>query len=323
MTETAVEVRHVTNSELQTFKECRRKWFLGYHKRLTKKIERSAGPLKLGSRVHECLAEYYTGSDPVAFHAKCIERDRALLAEDILPEELKLFESEAVLGQLMLEGYLEWLQETGADQGLTAISAETKLSSPLGVTDGQGRPVHLLGKLDLKVRREMDGAVLVLDHKTSQSFRAVYETLVIQEQFLTYQLLERLRITEDPESTSPPATGSIVSVLRKVKRSASAKPPFYGREEVHHSDAELRNFYYRLHAEVAQILSVEAALAAGGDHRFVCYPSPSRDCTWKCSFFAACHMFEDGSDVERFLQDHYTEYNPLDRYEEPKDDETE
>ena len=324
MNDPSSAVRFVTNSELQAFKACRRKWYLGNHLALSPKVERHVGPLRLGSRVHEALAVHYDGGDAVAAHTVFIARDRALLTPDLLEDELKQFESESDLGRIMLQGYLEWLGETGADQGLTVVATETKLSAPLdgyALLDGFGRPIHLLGKLDLRVRREMDGAVLFLDHKTTKSFADVFGTMVLNEQFLTYQLLERLDLLARQDD-SPPATGSLVNVLRKVKRTASAKPPFYAREEVHHADVELRNFWHRVHAEVADLLAAEAALAAGTDHRRVCYPRPSRDCTWSCDFVAVCHMFEDGSDADRFLAERFVAYDPLARYaDDPTDPE--
>lgn len=311
-----MNIRHVTNSELQTFKSCRRHWYLGYHLALTPVVERQVGPLRLGSRVHEALAVHYAGGDCLAAHDAFALRDRGLLAEDLLEDELKQFESEVVLGRRMLEGYVDWLAETGADHGLEVVAVETKVSAPLdgdALHDGLGRPVHLLGKLDLRVRREMDGAVLFLDHKTAQSLGDVLKTAVINEQFLTYQLLERLDLVAHPTG-APPSTGSLINVLRKVKRTASAKPPFYHREEVSHNDVELRNFWHRVHATVADILRAEADLAAGVDHRRACYPRPSRDCTWLCPFFSVCHMLDDGSDAERFLSDRFRVYDPLDRY---------
>lgn len=310
-------VRFITNSEMQAFKSCRRRWYLGYHLRLTPVVERQVGPLRLGSRVHEALAVHYSGGDALAAHAAFVLRDEALLTEDLLEEERKQFASECDLGRLMLEGYLEWLDETGADHGLTVLAAETKVSAPISadLVDGDGRPVHLLGKLDLRVEREMDGARLFLDHKTTRSFADVFGTAVLNEQFLTYQLLERLDLAETNVSR-PPATGSLINVLRKVKRTASAKPPFYAREEVHHSDVELRNFWWRVHATVADVLAAEARLAAGDDHRKVCYPRPSRDCSWMCEFRDLCPMLDDGSDFERFIADRFRTHDPLARYDE-------
>lgn len=308
-------VRHFTNSELQTFKHCRRQWYLGHHLRLSPRVERQVGPLRLGSRVHEALAVHYQGGDCVAAHAGFVQRDHLLLAPDLLEEEAKQFESEALLGELMLEGYLEWLAETGADQGLEVVAAETKIDAPLLTTEA-GVQVRLLGKLDLRVRREMDGAVLFLDHKTTKSFKDVFDHVVLNEQFLTYQLLERLHGVATSSTSTQVATGSLVNVLRKVKRTASSKPPYYAREEVHHSDVELRHFWTRVHAEVADVLATEARLAAGVDHRAACYPRPSRDCSWRCEFVHACHLFEDGSDVDRFLADKFVPYDPLARYAE-------
>ena len=60
------EVVSVSNSELATFKECRRKWWLNYYRGLTPKNVPMHGPLALGTRIHYALEMYYTDhSDPI------------------------------------------------------------------------------------------------------------------------------------------------------------------------------------------------------------------------------------------------------------------
>jgi hypothetical protein len=309
----AMPVRFVTNSEIQTFKDCRRRWYLSYVRSLTPIRQRADGPLPLGNRVHGGLEGMYAeGADPVAIYDRLTAAAEAKLDPDL--DDVKKFQKEAKLGHVMLKGYLDWLSETASDHGLEVVGVEQSLSAPLQRQDSQGREVHLLGKLDLRVRRRLDGAVLFLDHKTAISFARVFETLAIQEQFKQYMLLERLHLRATGEDR-PPATGALVNVLRKVGRTAAAKPPFYAREEVTHNDHELRDFWYRVHAEVADMVACEARLDAGEDHRYVCYPRPSTDCTWRCPFFKVCGMFDDGlSDVEAALADMYEVHDPLLRY---------
>lgn len=309
MTETPV--RFVTNSEKQTFQDCRRRWYLAYHRGLAPRKEREHGPLPLGTRVHAGLEALYLGEDPIEVYEAYASVSRERLDPEF--DDVKKFESEVELGRIMLAGYLDWLAEEGADDGLEVIAPEESVAASLDRVDGDDRPVHLLGKLDLRVRRELDGAVLFMDHKTAQSFARVFETLAINEQFLTYQLLDRLNLIQ-AGSDSPPATGSLVNVLRKVKRTATAKPPFYRREEIHHGDVELRNFWRRIHSVVTDMLQVEARLAAGEDHLTACPPRQSVDCTWRCAFHKVCHLFDDGSHAEEALEAHYVPRDPLLRY---------
>jgi len=128
-----------------------------------------------------------------------------------------------------------------------------------------------------------------------------------------YQLLEELNAPEGQH-----VAGALYNMMRRVKRTGSARPPFYQRVEVHHGVRDLTNFKTRLRGESRTIMDVEDELRAGRDHLEVCYPSPSDRCLWGCEFSAVCPMFDDGSRAEDFITDHYVTTNPLARY----DDET-
>ena len=316
-----MEPRHVTNSELQTFKDCRRKWWLSNVLKLSPKRKTTTGPLPLGTRVHGALETIYDDAaiGPVERYAVLAREDQALWEKQyeelgVAPseQERKDFASQIELGLIMVQGYVDWLAEEGADAVFEVVAAEQKVDVHFGVI--RGREVRLLGKMDVRVRRLIDGACLFIDHKTCASIDAWLSTARINEQFLHYQLLERLYALENGEVAM--TSGSMVNLLRKVKRTATAKPPFYHREEVHHSDVELRNFWLRLSGEIADVIDVEDQLAAGVNHHVVAYPRPSRDCTWKCEFRQLCPMFDDGSDSERFIADYFERYDPLSRYDD-------
>jgi hypothetical protein len=125
-----------------------------------------------------------------------------------------------------------------------------------------------------------------------------------------YQLLERM--TQPKEQH---VTGGVYNMLRKVKRSAAAKPPFYMREMIHHNDHELRNFWLRLYGTLSSMVEIEERLNNGEDHRIVAYPSPMSTCAWDCDFRAVCPMFDDGSHAEGVIESAYRVHDPYARYE--------
>lgn len=298
------EVYTLSNSEIQTFKDCRRKWWLSYYRRLKPKQQKFTGPLALGSRIHEALDQYYTnGTDLLEVHAKLIEADRQLLAEDMRdPSEL---DNEADLGRIMLEGYLQWMDEEGIDNELEMISTEEILSMPM--FDGS---VVLQGKIDMRVRRKADGVRMFRDFKTvGGSFSDFMSTAHMNEQILTYMLLEQANNPEGERSE-----GGLFTLIKKVKRTANAKPPFYEQFEVRHNIFSLRSFWNRLHATVGDLMKVKQTLDEGAHHSQVAYPRPSRDCTWKCPFFAICPMFDDGSAVEDAIQNQFDTGDPYAYY---------
>jgi hypothetical protein len=309
----------VSNSELRAFKRCRRKWWLSYYRRLRLRRE-GVGPLSLGNMVHKPLEAYYSqpARDPEAFdwRAPLAEYVEARLADPNLPDHLhEGMLQDYELAKIMLGGYFEWLVEEGADSELAEFTAEQEVEAYLGEVDGTA--VWLIGKLDVQARRASDGALTFVDHKSCQTLSDLPKTGPLDEQLKTYGLLQRLKAQADGTvGREEFANGGVWNMLRKVKRTARANPPFYGRAGVTHNDEVYRNFYKRVWGEVRDILAVRRSLDAGGDHQDLAYPNPTRDCTWDCPFFMVCAQFDDGSDVEFVLSTEYVEHDPYERYTE-------
>jgi RecB family exonuclease len=294
----------ISNSEIQTYKDCKRRWWLSYYRRLQPKQKSFTGALALGSRVHEALDMYYSKQIPLQeAHAQLVEQDKILLENE--GRDTFDLDSEAELGRIMLEGYLQWVEENGIDAELEMISTEEIIEMPL--FDGK---VILQGKIDMRVRRKADGVRMFRDFKTvGGSFTDFTAMAHMNEQILTYMLLETAQNKEGERSE-----GGLFTMLKKVKRSANARPPFYEQMEVRHNVFALRSFWQRIHGTLTDMLATRKALDDGTDHRFAAYPSPSRDCKWKCSFFSICPMFDDGSAAEAALEDAFEVSNPYAYY---------
>jgi len=305
MTELRPPIR-ISNSEIQTFKDCRRRWWFSYYRRLKPKQQEFTGALALGSRIHEAMDRYYSSDmelDLLEIHSELVAADRKILMDAY--RDTSDLESEAELGHIMLAGYLEWVEDEGIDVELERISNEEIISMPM--FDGR---VELQGKLDMRVRRKSDGARMFRDFKTvGGSFTEFGSTAHMNEQILTYMVLEAAQNKEGERSD-----GGIFTMLKKVKRTANAKPPFYQQIEVRHNIYALRNFWKRLTGAVGDMLNVRDQLDAGADHQLVAYPKPSRDCKWKCQFFSVCPLMDDGSAAEAAIEDSFAVGNPYDYY---------
>lgn len=432
----------VTQSELKTYKRCKRQWWLSYYRRLGLRAVDVAGPSAVGTKVHNALERYYAyGEDPLVQVDFLVEQDVVAY-----PEMETAIREDGSLCRIMLEGYLEWLAETGIDSDLEVLSTEETLE--VFFAEIHGQYVTLLGKLDMRVRRRSDNARLFLDHKTVPDLTTPTKTLHLDEQMFHYMLLERLSLAEkqakgtvyvpsaahlsgngpgtqstasmavpamreanpsDGYMVGPPqgrgsheqhasqsagdalrvpfqsaqqgedghvqsgaspenqrsseeagpinagvvggieveelrsaqeavglvhpgaarshrsehqpssdpfewVDGGLYNMLRKVKRTARAKPPFFAREEVRHNVHELRSYWKRVYGMVSDIITTKMVLDTGGDPLVACYPTPRKDCSWDCDFFAVCGMFDDGSDVEPLLADIFTEIDPHQRY---------
>jgi hypothetical protein len=301
-------VVRLSNSELQTFKDCRRKWWLAYYRRLQPKFRDKTGALAFGSRIHAALDDHYANGTPLLeAHSKLVIADKEILLAEFL--DVSNLEAEAEMGRIMLEGYEEWVSEEGIDAELEMISTEETIIAPL--FNGE---VELQGKLDMRVRRKVDGVRMFRDFKTVGGSLADFGNLAhMNEQVMTYMLLEATKADEEHRSD-----GGLFTLLKKVKRTATARPPFYDQVEVHHNVFTMRSFWNRIHGTIADLMNVRRALDTGSDHSFVAYPTPSRDCKWKCQFFAICPMFDDGSAAEQALSDSYEEADPYAYYETDK-----
>lgn len=295
----------LSNSEIQTFKDCRRKWWLSYYRRMQPKQRDFTGALALGTRVHAALDEYYAQGVPLLVaHSELVSKDRLALEAEM--RDITNLDSEAELGRIMLEGYLQWVEENGIDAELDIVSTEEKIIVPLFNGD-----VELQGKLDMRVRRKIDGVRMFRDFKTVGGSLSEFANLApMNEQVLTYMLLEQMKQGEENRSE-----GGIFTMLKKVKRTARAVPPFYEQIEVRHNIFTLRSFWDRIHGVIADLMRVRKALDDGESHSLVAYPSPSRDCKWKCQFFSICTMFDDGSSAEQALTEMFEESDPYAYYE--------
>ena len=298
----------LSNSELQTFKDCRRRWWLSYYRRLKPRSQDMTGALAFGTRIHAALDAHYAHGVPLLkAHSDLVETDKSLLLQDF--RDIGTLETEAEMGRIMLEGYEQWVAEEGIDAELEMISTEETIIAPLF-----GGEVELQGKLDMRVRRKADGVRMFRDFKTVGGSLSEFSSMAhMNEQVMTYMLLESTKIDESERSD-----GGIFTLLKKVRRTASAKPPLYEHVEVRHNVFTMRSFWNRIHGTISDLMRVRTALDSGQDPAYYAYPKSSRDCKWKCSFFAICPMFDDGSAVEQAISEMYEESDPYAYYETDK-----
>lgn len=307
--------RIISNSEIQAFKRCRRKWWLGHHRALGPVIEQRTGPLALGDRVHQAMVQLYTDGSWRQLLDQLYDKDVQTEAAMTDPEEHKKLTNDHELAVLMLAGYEQWLEEEGVDADLEILQTECKLEMPLVTPLGQ---VRVAGKLDQRGIRRSDGARAFRDFKTVAEFTTPAKTVDRDEQMTTYMVLEHALQGVDPDA--PRFDAALYTMLRKVKRTAAAKPPFYKQLEVRHGLVELRVVYRRLQEEVNEILRLEQRLNAGEDPVVVAYPSPKSTCSWDCEFFTVCPMFDRNEDPETYIADFFHHVDPYQRYLEERAD---
>lgn len=314
-------MKKISNSELQTWKECKRHWWLRYYHRLRQKKD-GIGALSIGNMVHHVLEVYYTDDhrDPETFWET---RGVAILAAYVqerqndprLPVDLHAsMLDDFELAKIMLKGYFEDLVAEGFDSEFRITSAEEEVEVFLGKILGDD--VWLIAKLDAEIEMKSTGQRAFMDHKSVQALADLPKQIGRNEQLRMYGLLQRMKAMAEGNGQQIFANGGVLNMLRKVKRSSRANPPFYGRAGVTHNDDVYRNFHARVFGEVFNLLTDKARLDAGMNHHQVVYPTPSRDCDWKCPFASVCTMFDDGSDVDVVIAERFEQHDPYERYTE-------
>lgn len=310
--------RRVSNSEVQTFKRCRRKWWLTYVRGLRSTYESPFGARATGTRGHAALAAYYRPDGEERMSPRdaleviiSTERDQLLALPDVTDEVMAKFNRDVELERVIIEGYVEWLSTTGADAEYVVIGSERYLEAELPEVPN----TRIIARLDARVVRRYDNARLFIDHKFVASIPGAVRLLPLNEQMQWYVLLEELQ--SDRDSTQR-VGGALYNMLRRCKRSATAKPPFYQRVEVHHSPVNIASFRRRLVGTLVDMQLRRDELTSGErSHQDVVYPTPTRDCLWDCPFLKICTMFDDGSRVEDAILDHYVVGDPYSYYRNP------
>jgi hypothetical protein len=318
---------YITNSALQTWSDCRRRWWLEHYKKLSAGPRSVTGAASLGTRVHQALAVKYVPDgedegDVFGELAWTVADDRRYLESiNASAPKFKELEAEHDFAKIIIEGYLEWLEETGADRDFQVMSSEKGLIVHPGFPGLDD--VRLLSKEDTRLFRNIDNAVLFIDHKTVQSFDQMTGWAHMNRQMIHYGLVEFLLLAEQQHQTIGTVDereirrtdGAILNMLRKVKRTATSKPPYYHRHQIRYNIETLRNYWRQIFGTIREIIEVSAKLDAGAEHHDVCPPRPTQDCSWKCQFFTQCAMFDDGSDTDRMIQEVFVTVDPLKRYD--------
>jgi hypothetical protein len=285
---------HLSYSQLKTFKQCRRKWWLSSLRGLYKINDDKFGPLQLGTKIHKALELHYVeGTDPVTFLKDTYTEEDTQIEWQDAGMRAEFFK-EMYLAVKMIEGFMEWKEVEGIDAGMTLVSAEQHVEYFI---EDYNAVIH--GYLDQIWHRDADGALLFRDWKTAKDFSAE-KFLINDEQTKIYQMI--LKLLNDQR-----VDGAQYMILKKSQRTARAQPPFYKMIEARHNVNELRAIFLQMRRVIEEMIVIRQALLSGTvQHQYLVYPNFTKDCSWHCPFYDMCAMFDDGSNVEGMLSEYFT-----------------
>jgi hypothetical protein len=289
----------IHTSELTSWKRCRRRWAISELARITP-VKRNMNFL-LGSAVHAGLEEWYKHDDAElamkAFHAY-IEEDTKELRESTpwlyAEQEAEILEN-IDLGEQMLGGYFaQWGRESfkvgkRAGERLLEVHFETPILKP------DGRPFKgyiYAGTIDGVIVDEY--GYWLLEHKTTSYTNADYLRLSDQNvMYLAFAQQTWPKIT-------PHLRGVLYNFLRKQRPTSRVKAPLFFRERIyrnqHEIDSAMEHIFY----------ATQDMIRAAKDPDTLCYTSPTKDCSWDCSFKTICQAMNDGTDVESMIEAGFT-----------------
>jgi len=287
----------IRQSEFSTWDFCRRLHNLQYTRRLSPQHSGRRMPDKgqrdIGTVYHAGVEEIHLGHSFNSAMLAITEKVHELrhiregfevpdLTPDLDPEWYKLQE----LCLIMLEGYVEWLGNEGIDAGNRTLAVEQPFEVALGETG-----VSVYGTWDLVQHNHKLGGVTVDDGKTVGPLDIPHPS---DFQMRTYSWAWWKHTGEAPVAARH-------RQARRVRRSATAKPPFYAVPQIPITETIMEAHEAQLIERAQDIMTARTRDTADP----MLYPRTSRDCSWRCAFKDICAMVDDGDDIEFVLEQNY------------------
>ncbi len=299
--------RYFRQSEIKKFKRCPRSWWLSYQRsgygwKPAPSDRPASGKRDVGTLVHAAIELYR--NPPEGFTGKLVWRNaidsaRLALVADLglmsVQQLSKEWQSDFDLAERMVEGYIEWLESEGSDAGEVTLGTEVEVTLPIGTI--RGDEVFLVMHLDHVLRDQITGRIIVSDYKTVQSLDQAADILQIDTQGQLYCMGATYHYGE-------PVRNFRHDMLRKVKRTGTAKPPFYGRQNVAFNETQIDSSWKQLVATLDRMVEALQRLEADEEvHHYAVVPTPHKDCTWDCDFLGICPMFDEGSHWRKAIEE--------------------
>jgi len=246
-----------------------------------------SGKRDVGTQVHLGVEAINKGLEPLPVMDAAKKAHQELTAALGLPWS-KEWEEVYVLSRIMVAGYVDWLAETAANAGEETVGVEIpfEVVMPLPIL---GDRVIITGRVDHLIRDTFTNELIVEDTKTVDGLDAAVEMLQIDDQGRNYCILASASLGEHVNRFRH-------NMLRKVKRTAKAVPPFYGRHAVRYSEVQLNNSWRHLYRTVEDIVAQLQAVEQDRDRHHDWPPVPSKDCSWRCDFKHICPVMDTDHD---------------------------
>lgn len=292
----------VSYSELDTFRQCPLKHYLGYKQRWTKeKAEDSAlGKGTLWHKTQEAHQDVLqrhqqnpTQQRGPAYEREILREAKAAAAQVYLGEGGKQTPTQELI-QWMYEGYVE---RYGLDREFSIVGTEIGFLVPLPWPDGRPSHYYLKGKIDRLVRDGF-GQLWIEDHKSCGNLPNDFE-MQIDDQFgLYWWAVQKLGWKVE---------GAILSAARTTRNQADF-PDYEGKSKPQSLDQRFQRYYLNRTDRELKALADDAFAVARNAYppkgqALPLYSAPDvRQCGWKCDFKEAHLMLREGLDLKYVME---------------------
>jgi len=296
----------ISGSEMRLWERCPRRWMIEYWAGMLPAAVNPASTRDQGLRWHTAMEAYY---GPAKLDPGFVLDVLYGMAIEQYPDSERDLQKAHEMSRIMAEGYLETVAAEGWDAKLKVIEPEAEVRVPLPGWEGV---VDLRAKLDQVYFDEDTGLYGFLDHKSAGDFER--EEFISQDpQMRLYSLIAWLatqgtvpQIGWAPEilPDRPLINGGLIRTARRVKRTASAKPPFYMNTPFRHDPEQLAATLLRTQQVVSEIMNARRALDAAGQlpdrlhftQLTAARPVPIiKDCTRMCPLSSGlCQLMDRG-----------------------------
>lgn len=278
---------YLSNSEIQLFKECKRKWWMSQH--LGYREDPEPVYFTEGTLWHDIMEAYY------------------LYGYEAATKVLNYAEMEAFDDRLAYAKYRSLLRAYNEEVETTAIDQDLRVERVEHIAEMELIPgeVVLRGKIDMLVFDEALGIHVLMDHKFLKSFTYAEQTLLLNQQMRTYALLHR------EDNGLPAVRKALYNMVRKVDPAdGRSKPPYFQRDEAYITDDVLDRHLQELRFTAHEILAMKDWLETSD----VVPPTVSAACGW-CPFLPVCSLIGDEAGDWNFtLQLMFMQDDPNKRY---------
>lgn len=320
----------IRTSERHDFKRCPQRWWWAWREGL-KPVGADSAPLWFGTGIHLAMEHFYgpggakRGKDMLKVwrdYARDGGTVKMRSGEMNDPTQQPEWVDALKMGEDMLTGYMEMY---GSDSHVHVLAVEHPFQITIPSRSTKDPSCVYAGKWDLLWRDLRDDSLWLTDHKTAADMSTKHLTLddqagsywALAAQFLRaqgsigpkdrlkgieYNILRKYAVPEDdrPMDADGMRLNKDGSVSKKQPKPLDYR---YKRERVHRTARE--------QASQIQRIAVEAeAMEWMREDPDRLYKTPTRDCSWDCSFFNMCELQERQADWQEFKSMAFKQVDP-------------